>query len=184
MKSPLRFIGSFLVIAILVSNVLLITLSPTDMATSDKVSSPHSLVLQKEQVDPSLDSISTVWDMLLEAGVTEADLETHKNQLPSMRTIAEQYGTEPVIVGLESCDRFRQTVPPERRMLGSAGMFSTGTNLVTQLLKRNCFIPARQDKYGPDATKEELGMRWQVRKLVTTAATRCRHSTTTSDLTF
>lgn len=46
-------------------------------------------------------------------------------------------------------------------------MFSTGTNLVTHLLKRNCYIPERAELYGLEtATKEQLGMRWQVRKLV------------------
>jgi hypothetical protein len=48
-------------------------------------------------------------------------------------------------------------------MLGAAGIFSTGTNLVTHLLKRNCYIPERAEKYGFEtATKEQLGMRWQV----------------------
>jgi hypothetical protein len=48
-------------------------------------------------------------------------------------------------------------------MLGAAGMFSTGTNLVTHLLKKNCYIPERAEKYGlGTATKEQLGMRWQV----------------------
>jgi hypothetical protein len=47
-------------------------------------------------------------------------------------------------------------------MLGAAGMFSTGTNLITVLLKQNCVIPARAALYGADATKEKLGMRWQV----------------------
>ncbi|GKY90337.1 hypothetical protein MPSEU_000007700 [Mayamaea pseudoterrestris] len=41
-------------------------------------------------------------------------------------------------------------------------MFSTGTNLLTHLLKRNCYIPARFAQYGVNATKEQLGMRWQV----------------------
>ena len=52
-------------------------------------------------------------------------------------------------------------------MIGSAGMFSTGTNLVTQLLKQNCYIPERYEKYGgTNATKEQLGVRWQVRMYI------------------
>jgi hypothetical protein len=47
-------------------------------------------------------------------------------------------------------------------MLGSAGMFNTGTNLVTHLLKQNCEIPERVEKYGPHQSKESYGMRWQV----------------------
>jgi hypothetical protein len=72
------------------------------------------------------------------------------------------YGSEPVIGGLHTCAAFRAAVPAERRMLGAAGMFSTGTNLITVLLKQNCVIPARAALYGADATKEKLGMRWQV----------------------
>mmetsp|Transcript_8708 Transcript_8708/g.24121 ORF Transcript_8708/g.24121 Transcript_8708/m.24121 type:complete len:258 (+) Transcript_8708:497-1270(+) len=47
-------------------------------------------------------------------------------------------------------------------MVGAAGMFSTGTNLVTSLLKNNCQIPERVQFYGVNATKEQHGMRWQV----------------------
>jgi hypothetical protein len=36
------------------------------------------------------------------------------------------------------------------------------TNLVTHLLKQNCQIPERVEKYGIKATREQWGMRWQV----------------------
>ncbi len=32
---------------------------------------------------------------------------------------------------------------------------------VTRLLKENCVIPERYEKYGPDASKEDYGIRWQ-----------------------
>jgi len=41
-------------------------------------------------------------------------------------------------------------------------MFNTGTNLITRLLKENCEIPERQEKFGPHQPKEKYGMRWQV----------------------
>ena len=86
-------------------------------------------------------------------------------KLPTQQQIEEQYGPEPIIQGLEHCEAFRERVPPEKRMLGAAGMFSTGTNLVTHLLKRNCYIPERLAANGGSfdkVTKEQLGMRWQV----------------------
>lgn len=83
-------------------------------------------------------------------------------QLPTWSQIVAQYGPNPVIFGLDTCTQFRNTVPELRRMLGAAGMFSTGTNLVTSLLKSNCQIPARVAHFGVNATKEAHGMRWQV----------------------
>lgn len=101
-------------------------------------------------------------ERLLAAGFDEQTLAQH--DLPTDASIAAQYGTGPILLGLDTCQTYRDTVPAEDRMLGAAGMFSTGTNLVTQLLKRNCKIPERVKLYGKDATKEQLGMRWQVRK--------------------
>ena len=83
-------------------------------------------------------------------------------KLPTWSQVREVVGPEPVILGLESCPRFREIVPPLERMLGSSGMFNTGTNLVTHLLKKNCEIPERRERYGPNQSKESYGMRWQV----------------------
>lgn len=105
-----------------------------------------------------------VWNRLRQAGVSESILQQHQDQLPTWTAVTKQYGDHPVILGLHSCAVYQTRVPPERRMLGAAGMFSTGTNLVTQLLKHNCAIPERLALYGPNATKEQLGMRWQVRE--------------------
>ena len=100
--------------------------------------------------------------ILRDAGVSEETLQRHSAQLPTWDQVTAQYGNQPVLRGLESCAVFRETVPAVRRMLGAAGMFSTGTNLVTQLLKHNCQIPERVEAFGQDATKEQHGMRWQV----------------------
>jgi hypothetical protein len=98
--------------------------------------------------------------VLKEAGIT-VTAETEQ-KLPTWNQVTSLYSSEPVIGGLDTCANFRDKVPAERRMLGAAGMFSTGTNLITVLLKQNCVIPARAALYGADATKEKLGMRWQV----------------------
>jgi len=82
--------------------------------------------------------------------------------LPTWAQIREVVGSGPVILGLESCPRFREIVPPLERMMGAAGIFNTGTNLVTHLLKKNCEIPERREKHGPKQPKESYGMRWQV----------------------
>jgi len=84
------------------------------------------------------------------------------DELPTWEQIQTIVGDGPRIYGLDRCQAFQDSVPPIERMLGSAGMFNTGTNLVTHLLKRNCEIPERRAKYGEGATKEQYGMRWQV----------------------
>lgn len=111
---------------------------------------------------PSSSSKNGVMRMLQQAGIDDATIQQYHSQLPTDAQISDLYGTEPIIYNLESCPTFRETVPAPQRMLGPAGLFSTGTNLLTQLLKQNCEIPERRQIYGPDATKEQLGMRWQV----------------------
>ena len=97
------------------------------------------------------------------AGV-ELDDESIK-LLPTWSQIESIIGNEPVIYGLEKCEEYKNNVPALRRMLGSAGMFNSGTNLVTRLMKENCVIPQRYNHalklYGQKATKEQFGIRWQ-----------------------
>ena len=91
-------------------------------------------------------------DLLQLANGVTADEETLKS-LPLYSDFTDLYGDKPVIVGLDTCKTYRETVPAENRMIGPAGIFNTGTNLFAQLLERNCKIPGR---------KGGSGMRWQV----------------------
>ena len=109
--------------------------------------------------------------LLQNAGVTDLSANIVR-LLPTWQQITDLYGSHPRILvhppsqrhdnQTDHCTTFRAMVPPERRLLGSAGMFSTGTNLVTTLLKKNCYIPQRAALYGRNASKELLGIRWQV----------------------
>jgi hypothetical protein len=126
---------------------------------------------EKENVSDNNDDVqkkfaekSMALRSLLAAGIAEETLLQHYGELPTNAAIIDLYGPRPIVIGLEWCETYRQLVPAVQRTLGAAGMFSTGTNLVTQLLKRNCVIPERAAFYGEKtATKEELGVRWQVR---------------------
>ena len=101
-----------------------------------------------------------VLDLFKEAGV---DLTPEMEaELPSWSQVQKVVGPHPYIVGLEHCETYRRKVPPLERMLGPAGMFNSGTNLVTHLLKQNCEIPERRQEVGPHKPKEAYGMRWQV----------------------
>ena len=53
------------------------------------------------------------------------------NSLPKWSDIVDLYGESPRIVGLESCERYRQqVVNRSMRTIGVAGMFNSGTNVL------------------------------------------------------
>jgi len=86
---------------------------------------------------------------------------TMRERLPTWERVVDLVGEHPRFgyattgsTSKSTCEAFRDRVPPVRRMIGAAGMFSTGTNLVTTLLKQNCQVPQRVAKYGTNATKE------------------------------
>ena len=68
-------------------------------------------------------------------------------QLPTWFEIKSLIGTEAVLLGLDTCEDFRKNVRPLRRMIGSAGMFNSGTNLVSwtslvvAVAKKNIHVP-------------------------------------------
>jgi len=95
-------------------------------------------------------------DILLAAKVDVTEDERIK--IPPKADVVEMYGSSPVILGLERCEEFRRNVKPEDAYVGPAGMFNTGTNLLTNLLRQNCHIPEKMEVHG----KESIGMRGQV----------------------
>jgi hypothetical protein len=97
-----------------------------------------------------------VLDVLLRAG-TDME-ETIVKQLPTWTSVTDMYGSEPVIVGLDTCEAFRSNVDINHRWITPAGIFNTGTNLMAELLERNCYIPFRE---GNDPWFND-GTMWQV----------------------
>lgn len=88
----------------------------------------------------------------------QADIDVTEEivkQLPLESDISAQYGNRPIVHNLESCKRFRDTYPPEKRFMAVAGMFNTGTNILGNLIVHNCAIPRTKGKKG-------TGMRQQV----------------------
>lgn len=93
---------------------------------------------------------------LLEEAVGDVDPETAE-RLPSAEQVADLYGREPVVLGLESCGRFQAYGgDAAEHFVSTAGTFNTGTNLMAELLIANCVMPARMKKY------KTKGVRWQV----------------------
>eukprot|EP00934_Nitzschia_sp_Nitz4_P008239 Nitzschia sp. Nitz4//scaffold37_size175936//13709//17211//NITZ4_002025-RA/size175936-snap-gene-0.253-mRNA-1//-1//CDS//3329549725//8229//frame0 len=92
--------------------------------------------------------------ILNDAGVEELDTETVLS-LPTWKSVTKLYGEEPVIIGLETCERFRNTIPLDDASIGTAGMFNTGTNPFAMYIEDNCIMPFNtHDSHG--------GTRWQV----------------------
>jgi hypothetical protein len=79
---------------------------------------------------------------LEEMGVSPDELHgENANEIPSWSQIINNYGEEPVILGLERCEAYRNSVDPTDRTVAPAGLFSTGTNLIDSLVSHNCLKP-------------------------------------------
>jgi hypothetical protein len=61
--------------------------------------------------------------------------------VPPWWQILENYGKEAIVLGLERCEAFRERVDIPH--VAPAGLFSTGTNLLQQLLYDNCLSPVK-----------------------------------------
>ena len=77
--------------------------------------------------------------------------------LPKWPEVVKSFGSKPIIYGLDTCQQFRQTTKSFERHIGVAGMFNSGTNLLSSLLASNCQNQARIYRRGISAT----GMEWQ-----------------------
>ncbi|KAL7545039.1 hypothetical protein ACHAWF_008409 [Thalassiosira exigua] len=108
--------------------------------------------LQKPHVDDRIESI-------LKSAGAKVDAETTA-KLPTWDDVVAQYGPSPIIYGLETCEPYRQMIPPEDRMVGPAGIFNTGTNLLFELMKRNCDIKEARNSETHSEPKKN-GARWQ-----------------------
>ena len=82
------------------------------------------------------------------------------SQLPTWEDIVSMYGDKPIIHGVETCQAYRDTVVPADRMLGPAGIFNTGTNLLFELMKANCDLPEAATSKTHKEPKRN-GMRFQ-----------------------
>lgn len=87
--------------------------------------------------------------------------EATTSQLPTWDDVTSQYGEEPIIYGLETCEPYRESIKPEDRMVGPAGIFNTGTNLLFVLMRENCVIREARDSKTHQEPKRN-GVRWQV----------------------
>eukprot|EP00980_Cylindrotheca_fusiformis_P028613 scaffold22620_cov131-Cylindrotheca_fusiformis.AAC.8 len=106
-------------------------------------------------------------------------------KLPTNEQIQALLGPEPQIVGEDDqCPWFRKRVPnPIDRWVGVAGCFNTGTNLLAELLQKNCILPGVGDIALSSKSRETIitankqYVRWQVPWGKHTLATESRNHT-------
>ena len=60
-------------------------------------------------------------DILTDAGVEELDVPTILS-LPKWNQVTKLYGDGPVVIGLETCQTFRDTIPVDDASIGTAGV--------------------------------------------------------------
>ena len=82
----------------------------------------NTLIPQSQEVVTTY-SLKSLDEILIRAGVEVTD--ELRGQLPPKEDVASMYGSEPVIIGLEQCDRFQSTVVKSDAYIGPAGMFNT-----------------------------------------------------------
>jgi hypothetical protein len=63
------------------------------------------------------------------------------------KTVLDEENTGPIVLGMETCEAYRNNVPLLERYTGPAGMFNTGTNALTHHLSHNI---------------ERIGNAWQI----------------------
>ena len=89
----------------------------------------------------SIDYVDVRIQSILKAANITIFEEDIAKQLPTWDVVKSMYGDKPVIHGLETCQRYREMIKPEDRIIGPAGLTNTGTNLLFELIRTNCAMP-------------------------------------------
>ena len=64
------------------------------------------------------------------------------NSLPKWSEVKEMYG-ESKVLGLETCQYYRESMDKNKWKLAVGGNFNSGTNFLYELLRKNCKAPSR-----------------------------------------
>jgi hypothetical protein len=105
-------------------------------------------ILSRAEVDHSAGYVPSISVREAVASKRKAKRLRHHPQrkeaeLPSVEEIQSLYGNRTHILGLDRCEEYRNSVSPENRLIGPAGLFNSATNLLVSLLRFNCVNVAR-----------------------------------------
>ena len=68
-------------------------------------------------------------------------------KMPPYQNFTSVFGAKPKIIGLETCEAYQRDVSPLDAIVGPAGHYNTGTNLLWKLLFDHCEIEGREKLY-------------------------------------
>ena len=113
------------------------------------------------------DDLKPILKILCQAGynISKDSTEIDRSVLPKWSDIMEGYGP-PTIVGLDTCQKFRDTIPANVRHMAPAGMFNSGTNLLHFLIQKNCNFRG----LGPGRMSMRQSVPWGKHRLFSTRA--------------
>ena len=98
------------------------------------------------QVTKTDEELGPILDILRHADINDTTIDSIRGTLPTWEQVTKRYGEEPIIYGLETCPKFNDDTPLKKRLLGPAGPFNSGTNLLWAVLRENCRIAGRKDR--------------------------------------
>ena len=116
-------------------------------------------------IDGTLEGKERLWQMLTTRNVTQV-YASYWDSVPQWDTVLTNIyrsnDPSPIIHGLETCEVFQRRTAdnPSQRRIAPAGLFNTGTNLMSVLLEYNCQNPHRVAKFKGNA-KRGHGNEWQ-----------------------
>mmetsp|Transcript_30183 Transcript_30183/g.60632 ORF Transcript_30183/g.60632 Transcript_30183/m.60632 type:complete len:432 (+) Transcript_30183:39-1334(+) len=142
-----------------------------DTQSADRGAKDNTSLLQDEErlitpstSDGTLQGKERLWQMLITRNVTQL-YASYWNSVPHWDAVTNNiHRTAPIIHGLETCETFQKITSdsPSQRRIAPAGLFNTGTNLLSVLLEYNCQNPHRVEKFNGNA-KRGHGNEWQTR---------------------
>ena len=103
----------------------------------------------RDTLTPKTDEKKEILSILRDAGITKIDADT-MNLLPTWNEVTALYGdvsrtAKLFSAGLDTCRIFRDTVPAEKALVGTAGLFNSGTNAMTYYLRANLLLPDQSE---------------------------------------
>ena len=106
---------------------------------------------------PALNSHDTVEPLANLLRFARVNLTTEELEaFPKWKEVVAKFGDRPRILGSETCEAYRDAIPKERRHVAPAGSFNSGTNLLYQLLAKNCVVNSNENSFS------QTGIDWQV----------------------
>jgi hypothetical protein len=103
---------------------------------------PRNQALEGTSWAEAIQGRRKVMDILTRAGL-KIDLGVLQH-LPLWSEVSELYGEEPVILGMDRCEAFRQAHPSEHRFVGVSGQHNSGTNALTRYMQQNLIVPENE----------------------------------------